>query len=94
MKLINNFLNNRFHRVQLNGQISDWLSVKAEVPQGSISRPPIFFIYINNLAHNLVSPIKLFVDGISLVSIVHDTDASRTAFNNDLKKESEWEYKR
>ena len=33
LKLINNFLKNRFQRVLLNGQTSDWLPVKSKVPQ-------------------------------------------------------------
>lgn len=32
------FLKNRFQRVVLNGQSSDWSPLKVEVPQGSILR--------------------------------------------------------
>ena len=34
--LLKSFLNNRFQRVVLNGQCSNWSSVLAGVPQGSI----------------------------------------------------------
>ena len=36
LELIKSFLTNRFQRVVLNGQTSEWLPVKAGVPQGSI----------------------------------------------------------
>ena len=44
LKVINKFLNNRFHRVLLSGQTSDWLPLKTELPQGSILRPVFFLI--------------------------------------------------
>lgn len=36
LNLVETFLSYRFHRVLLNGQTSEWLPVKASVPQGSI----------------------------------------------------------
>ena len=52
LKLIQNYLDNRFHRVLLNGQTSEWKPVKASVPQGSILGP-LFFVYINDICSNL-----------------------------------------
>ena len=83
LKLINNFLN---IWSLLNGQTSDWLTVKAGVHQGFILRPLFFLIYINDLPDNSVSLVKLIANGTSLFSTVHDTDASRSSLNNDLKK--------
>ena len=37
LDLIGHFLQNRFQRVVLNGQTSEWLPVKAGVPQGMLS---------------------------------------------------------
>ena len=39
LKLIHNYLDNRFQRVLLNGQTSEWKPVKAGVPQDSIKEP-------------------------------------------------------
>ena len=36
LKLIKSFLKNRFQRVVLNGQMSEWLLVKGGVLQGSV----------------------------------------------------------
>ena len=86
LKLINNFLNIWSQPVLLNGQTSDWLTVKAGVHQEFILRPLFFLIYINDLPDNSVSLVKLIANGTSLFSTVHGTDASRSSLNNDLKK--------
>ena len=39
LSLIDSFLSNRFQRVLLNGQTSEWLLVKASVPQAFILGP-------------------------------------------------------
>ena len=93
LSLIESFLRNRFQRVLLNGQTSEWLPVKAGVPQGSILGPLFFLIYINDLSDDLVSTIKLFADDTSLFSVVHDSNISANELNNDLQKISEWAYK-
>ena len=43
-ELIESFLRNRFQRVALNSQTSEWLLVKAGVPQGS-TVGPLFFLF-------------------------------------------------
>ena len=53
LKLIQNYLDNRFQRVLLNGQTSEWKPVKAGVPQGSILGPLFCLIYINDICSNL-----------------------------------------
>ena len=87
------FLSNRFQRVLLNGQTSEWLPVKAGVPQGSILSPLFFLVYINDLSDNLILTVKRFVDDTVLVSVVHDSNISANELNNDLQKISEWAYK-
>ena len=42
LKLIQNYLDNQFQRVLLNGQTSEWKPVKAGIPQGSILGPLFF----------------------------------------------------
>ena len=49
LELIKNFLSNRFQRVVLNGQTSEWEKIDTGVPQGSIPGPLFFLIYINDL---------------------------------------------
>ena len=76
LKVYYRFLNDRHQRVVINGQHSDWAPILAAVPQGSILRPLIFLIYINDLPDNLNSLVKLFTDDTSLHSMVHDPTLS------------------
>ena len=90
LNLIESFLNERYQRVVLNGQHSEWEEIKAGVPQGSILGPLLFLIYINDLSDNLESDVKLFADDTSIFSIVHDNDVSTRVLDNDLMKIQEW----
>ena len=66
LDLIESFLENRFQRVLLNGQMSDWLTVKASVLQGFILGPLFFLIHRNDLSIDIISTVKLFANDTSL----------------------------
>ena len=85
-KLLHDFLVDRKQRVVLNGQVSLWANVKADVPQGSILGPLLFLIYINDLPKSLSSNAKLFADDTSLFSVIHDSSFTRNKLNVDLVK--------
>ena len=85
LKLIKNFLDNRSQRVLLNGQTSNWLPVKAGVPQGSILGLLFFLIYINDLPDNLAWSVMFFADDNLLFPTVYDTTTSINVLNDDLK---------
>ena len=50
-QLIKKFLSGRFQRVILNGQTSDWETIRASVPQGSILGQSFFIQYISMASH-------------------------------------------
>lgn len=65
LHLIASFLCDRFQRVLLNSQTSEWLLDKVGFPQSSILGPHFFLIYITDLSDNLLPKVKLFADGTS-----------------------------
>ena len=59
LNLIENYLTNQKQRVVLNGQTSSWERVLSGVPQGSVLRPFLFLIYINDLLDGIQSICKI-----------------------------------
>ena len=92
LKLLQFFLQNRHQQVVLNGQCLSWAPVFAGVPQGSVSGPLFFLIYIHYLTKYISSTNKIFADDTSIFSVVNDIDVSERALNSDLKKISLWAY--
>ena len=92
LNLLKSFLNNRFQRVVLNGQCSNWSLVLASFPQGSILGPLPFLMCINGLHEGLESTVKLFANDMSLFSTVNP-NMSANQLDKDLKEISEWVYK-
>ena len=86
LSLLKSFLNNSFQRVVLNGQCSNWSSVLAGVPQGSILGPLLFIIYINDHPDGIESSVKLFADDTLLFSTIYDPNMLADQLDKDLKK--------
>ena len=92
LNILQSFLKDRYQRVVLNGQSSDWERIKAGVPQGSILGPLLFLVYINDISTGLENNVKLFADDTCLFSVVKDPVISANSLNNDLSKIQQWAY--
>ena len=90
MILIRNFLSDRKQRVLLNGKSSQWESISAGVPQGSVLGPLFFLVYINDLVDNIDSDVKIFADDTSLFSVVRDEFITAQQLNRDLERVRLW----
>ena len=90
LNLFSDFLDERYQRIVLNGKSSDWKWITARVPQGSVLGPLLFLIYMNDLADNIMSDVKLYADDTSVFNVVFDTDISAEVLNQDLRDVQDW----
>ena len=86
------YLSNRKQRVVLPGIVSDWASIHAGVPQGSILWPLLFLFYINDIVHDIGSNIWLFADDTSLLIIEDDPVTAAGCINTNLVRISKWAF--
>ena len=89
LKWFTDYLHNRKQRVVLPGETSDWTTISAGVPQGSI-HPLLFLVYINDIVEDINSFIRLFTDDTSLYIIVENPVVSAEILNSDIAKVHGW----
>ena len=90
LRWFQSYLSGRRQRVVLQGSLSEWVYIKAGVPQGSILGPLLFLLYINDIVKNIGSNIRLFADDTSLFIIVDNPTTAALCLNSDLEKLSRW----
>ena len=87
------YLQDPQQRVVINNSSSSLCNVSAGVPQGSVFGPLLFILYINDIAENLISLSRLFVDDTSFSYSSHDELQIKTVIDHDLKELDEWSKK-
>ena len=89
LRRIKSFLTNRSQQVVVNGEYSQLCKVTSGVPQGSVLGPLLFLCYINDIAHNISSKIRLYADDTLLYRSIH-SEQDVVALQNDLDTLSQW----
>ena len=84
------YLTNRYQRVILYGENSEWVHVTSGVPQGSILGPHLFLMYIDDLPDECeYSESLLFADDDKIFRIIHCI-ADCLRLQSDLNRLYEW----
>ena len=85
------YLGGRSQQVEIKGMLSDSIQISAGVLQGSILRPPLFLIFINDLPLSFVncSPF-LFADDSSVLTNGPNEDVISNTLSIDLDHTSLW----
>ena len=92
LDLLSDFLRDRKQRVVPNGQTSSPADFNPGVPQCSILGPLLLLVYIGDLADDLLSDAKLFLDNALLFSVIHNANTTAKELNNGLVKINSWAY--
>ena len=80
------YLKSRKHRVRIGSSISEWLEVLLGVPRGSILRPILFNIFINDLLFSIEkSDICNFADDNTLYACDKTFHKVLFRLNSDLR---------
>jgi len=84
------YLSDRFQKVVIKGQLSNFIKILAGVPQGSILGPLLFLIYIDDIINDIESNILLFADDTSILETISNPKLSFDKLNRDLTRLNLW----
>ena len=86
---ISSFLSSQYQRVVVNGEKSKWFPVDSGVLQGSVLRPLLFILYVNDIPDLVDSKIKMFTDDIKIYTQATSL-SDAISFQNYLDKLCGW----
>ena len=86
---VTDFLRGRNQQVVIDGETSDPAEVTSGVPQGTVLGPTLFLIYINDIAENINSNIRLFADDCVVYRQI-DSPKDHVILQDDLNKLVDW----
>ena len=90
LKWFENYLNGRKQRVVINGKNSDFNTIQAGVPQGSILGPLIFLLYIDNLTEVIKTNIRLYADDSCIYTDYQDPKDAAKHLEEDISRIEKW----
>ena len=80
----------RKQRVVIDGKCSDWVNVDSSVPQGTVTGPLDFLMFINDLPERLSSNVKLFADDCKVYRKIAGSEDDGN-LPKDLDMLTEWQ---
>ena len=86
------YLKNRKQRTQINNNFSSEKNIIAGVPQGSIDRPLLFNLFINDLIFFITTFLSNYADDNSLYNTGKDLRLVKSVLVNDFRTVKEWLY--
>jgi len=86
---VNAFLHGRQQQVVIDGESSRLSNITSGVPQGTVLGPTLFLVFINGIASNITSTIRLFADDCVVYRAIR-TPSDREILQRDLEKLVEW----
>ena len=89
LKIVEDFLSDRWMAVRVGSATSSWKQVTSGVPQGSVLGPLLFLLYVNDLPNAVSSTTKLFADDVKLIGNAESPDK----IQEDLNSLADWEHK-
>ena len=90
LTLFESYLTQRKICTVVDGEKSDFLEIKAGVPQGSRLGPLLWILYVQDIMDELESEVLLFADDTCLFFTGDDPAITAEVLNRDLLKISSW----
>ena len=91
LNFFTSYLGNLSQRCFVNGHLSQKVSVRCGVPQGSILGPLLFLIFINDLPNCFdTAKTTMYADDTTLAFCANDTNSLESQINSELKQLNQW----
>ena len=90
LELLRSYLDNRYQCTMVDGEISDFLHISCEVPQGSVVAPFLFSIFTNDLPNSTIMETTLFADDACFNYGHKNLAILEKTVNMELDKISKW----